>query len=630
LLRWLSGTVAALLWFSTAGAAPLVNAMKGHPSPYLAMHGGDPVAWQEWSPETVKRARREGKLLYVSVGYFSCHWCHVMQRESYSNPGIAKVLNDHFIPVKVDRELASGLDAALQGFSERTRGIAGWPLNAFVTPEGYPLIVVLYAPPDEFVEIVRSLAGRWQRESARLRNLAEAGAAPPVRAAAPLPLSGVRLEPLPGKLADQALEHADTLRGGLEGVSKFPSTPLLSALLTVHEHRRIEPLGEFLALTLRQMARLGLRDHVNGGFFRYTVDPDWQQPHFEKMLYDNAQLARLYLRAGAVLGIPEFSSIAFETIDFMLAALWDDREGAFAASLSAVDEQGREGAGYLWDRVWLKEHLSGTDFDLVARAWGLNRAPDFDLGHLPMERTPLTAEERGRLKTIYGRLRELRPAHMPRDSKLLAGMNGLALTALSEAGRGRSEYLASAQKLYRFLTRRVILDGALRKGQAQGVSLGQAELEDYAYVIEGLSAYTQASGGVSREQCLPRQAGGATGRESPPAADSGRPHACNGQTGGRHEAQDWARRLARVAWRDFYRDRLWLRDARPLLAGQSGEVMLSDGSLPSPSAILIRFSQHSGDPALSALARDSLARALQIVERDPLDYPGAVMALAGY
>jgi uncharacterized protein YyaL (SSP411 family) len=181
---------------------------------------------------------------------------------------------------------------------------------------------------------------------------------------------------------------------------------------------------------------------------------------------------------------------------------------------------------------------------------------------------------------------------MPRDGKLLAGMNGLALTALSEAAGSRPEYLVPAQKVYRFLTRRVATDAGLRKGLANATSLGPAELEDYAYVIEGLNEYGQASG--------------------------------------RREAQDWARRLARAAWRDFHREGLWLREVRPLLAGQSGEIMLSDGALPSPSATLIRFSRRSGDPVLNKRAQESLSRALEIVERDPLGYPGSVTALAGY
>jgi len=154
-----------------AGAAALRNQLAGHPSPYLALHGHDPVAWQEWNAETVARARRENKLLFVSVGYFACHWCHVMQRESYKDPQIARLLNRDFIPVKVDRELNTGLDDALQVFAARLRGAAGWPLNAFVTPEGYPAYAVLYAPPDAFRSLLAQLAARWQADPGGIRRL---------------------------------------------------------------------------------------------------------------------------------------------------------------------------------------------------------------------------------------------------------------------------------------------------------------------------------------------------------------------------------------------------------------------------------------------------------------------------
>ncbi|MBW8329867.1 MAG: thioredoxin domain-containing protein, partial [Thiobacillus sp.] len=169
----------SLLLPGAAGAASSANQLGGHPSPYLALHGGDPVAWQEWNADTVARARRENKLLFVSVGYFACHWCHVMQRESYKNAQIAAQLNRDFIPVKVDRELNSGLDDALQHFSARLNGVSGWPLNAFVTPEGFPAFVVLYAAPDDFRKLLDHLAGRWTADPSGIR--------PPASPAAPAP-----------------------------------------------------------------------------------------------------------------------------------------------------------------------------------------------------------------------------------------------------------------------------------------------------------------------------------------------------------------------------------------------------------------------------------------------------------
>ena len=180
-----------LLPVATAAADP-VNRLAGHPSPYLALHGDDPVAWQEWNADALARARRENKLLFVSVGYFACHWCHVMQRESYRNPQIAALLNRDFIPVKVDRELNNGLDEALQDFSTRLSGVAGWPLNAFVTPEGYPAFVVLYAPPDDFSKLLSQLSARWASDSTGIRRLARQAAPPPALAPVGAPLTAAR------------------------------------------------------------------------------------------------------------------------------------------------------------------------------------------------------------------------------------------------------------------------------------------------------------------------------------------------------------------------------------------------------------------------------------------------------
>jgi uncharacterized protein len=344
--------------FATLQAAvpAAANKLAGHPSPYLALHGSDPVAWQEWNADSVARARRENKLLFVSVGYFACHWCHVMQRESYKNPAIAAQLNRDFIPVKVDRELHSGLDDALQTFSAQLNGISGWPLNAFVTPEGFPVYVILYAPPDEFGRLLTQLSGRWQSDKQGIRQLARQ-AAP---REAPKPASVTLTSALAGRAWQQFLagvwQEADSLRGGFGEVSKFPMAPQLAALLLQQAQQPEPKLAEFLLLSFDQMAARGLRDHVGGGFFRYTVDPGWETPHFEKMLYDNAHLARLYLDAAQVLRQPRYRQIARETLDFMRGVLQDPAGGLYA-STSAVDEAGREGAYYLWEPAELKQLL---------------------------------------------------------------------------------------------------------------------------------------------------------------------------------------------------------------------------------------------------------------------------------
>lgn len=219
---------------SALPVSALENQLAHHPSPYLALHGHDPVAWQEWNAATVQRARKEGKLLFVSIGYFSCHWCHVMQRESYKNVEIAKLLNTYFIPVKVDREINGALDTELQAFAEATRGQTGWPLNIFITPEGYPLTALLYASPQDFLQYLTRLSARWQQESPALAQAAKA-------AAPEIPTEQVQEAKFAPQIAliyqqrlvNEALSQADLFRGGFGTANKFPQSPQMAALLEI-------------------------------------------------------------------------------------------------------------------------------------------------------------------------------------------------------------------------------------------------------------------------------------------------------------------------------------------------------------------------------------------------------------
>ncbi len=307
-------------WQAPGVAAQLVNQLKNSPSPYLAIHWDDPVAWQEWSPATLELARKENKLLFVSIGYFSCHWCHVMQAESYRNAEIAAVINQGYIPVKVDRELEVALDAKMIAYARSTLGSAGWPLNVFITPEGYPLYATLYEKPDRFSDILTALSNEWKKDSAGLKAIAQkAGAVErTIKKIQPTAALAVNYR---NQLVQETLAQADLLSGGIDTPRKFPLSPQLAALLEIEERHHDPKLAEWLRLTLDQMIHGGLRDHLAGGFFRYTIDPDWRTPHFEKMLYDNAQLAMIYLRAARIFKNPAYREIAIETLDFMLSEM---------------------------------------------------------------------------------------------------------------------------------------------------------------------------------------------------------------------------------------------------------------------------------------------------------------------
>ena len=586
ILRTLS--VLSLLCFGLAAhAAPaLTNQLKHHPSPYLAMHAADPVAWQDWGPAAVERARREGKLLFVSVGYFSCHWCHVMQRESYRNPDIAAFLNRHFVPVKVDRELEAALDARLIEFAERTRGQGGWPLNVFVTPEGYPMYAALYLPPAEFKSVLERLQGLWAKDHAGLERLARDEAK---RAAAP-----AEAPVATGNFVEQALAQADLIHGGFGDQSKFPSAPQLEALL-VHVAARPEPrLKEFLKLTFDHMADLGLYDHVGGGFFRYTVDPSWKAPHFEKMLYDNALLARVYLHAAKALREPRYQQIARATLDFMARDLRAP-DGALIASLSAIDDKGVEGGYYLWSTDELTALLSEPETKMLRLAFGMQDAAPFEAGYLPLRSIPVaevaerlgmdTATAESVLSRALEKLHRARVKRaLPRDTKLLAGWNGLALAAFAEAARvtGETKYRDVAAGIRGYLMRALWDGKILKRAVDKGRAVGAVALEDYAYVTQGLLAWARLTGST---------------------AD-----------------YTQATSIARVAWQKFYTARGWRPDERSLIQAGDAESALADGPLPSPSAVLVEatlaLAEKTGDATLAQQARTARDRARTAVQRD--------------
>ncbi len=586
ILRALSAL--SLLCFGLAAhAAPaLTNQLKHHPSPYLAMHAADPVAWQDWGPAAVERARREGKPLFISVGYFSCHWCHVMQRESYRNPDIAAFLNRHFVPVKVDRELEAALDARLIEFAERTRGQGGWPLNVFVTPEGYPMYAALYLPPAEFKSVLERLQGLWSKDRAGLERLARDEAK---RAAVPAEAPVVT-----GSFVEQALTQADFIHGGFGDQSKFPSAPQLEALLARAAAKPEPRLQELLKLTFDHMADLGLYDHVGGGFFRYTVDPSWKTPHFEKMLYDNALLARAYLHAAKVLRTPRYEQVARATLDFMARELHAP-DGALIASLSAVDDKDVEGGYYLWNADELTALLSEQETKVLRLAFGMQDAAPFEAGYLPLRSLPMvevakrlgmdTTAVESVLSQALEKLHRARGKRaLPRDTKLLAGWNGLALAAFAEAARvtGEAKYRDVAAGIHGYLMRALWDGKTLKRAVDKGRAVGAVALEDYAYVTQGLlewarltdstADYTQATG------------------------------------------------VARVAWQRFYDTRGWRLDERSLIQTAGAEPALADGPLPSPSAVLIEatlvLAEKTGDMTLARQARTARDLARTAVQRD--------------
>jgi len=596
-------TVVLCLILPMGAQAALTNELRDHPSPYLALHGGDPVQWQSWSRQVLEQARAEDKLIFISSGYFACHWCHVMQQESYRDPEVAALLNRHFIPVKVDRELQPALDAHLIDFVQRTRGQAGWPLNVFLTPEGYPVFGMTYAPKASFLQLLGRLEKIWaaQREelrvTARQASLAVEGSEKQ-RLEPATPLDRPTLE---SALFAMAINLGDDMEGGFGHQSRFPMSPQWTVLLERVSPTPGNPLRDLIELTLNQMANQGMRDHIGGGFFRYTVDPGWQLPHFEKMLYNQALLSRLYLRAAAILNRPDYLEVARDTLDFTLRVL-KGSGGGFIASLSAVDPENREGGGYLWDTRQLEQVLDGDELAFARKRWRLAGTPVSQGAYLPVnersaEQVARDAgwdpgyaedlEQRVRQKLLAART----PRNHPRDEKQLAAWNGLMLSALVDGARvlKQARYLEAASDLRDYLVDHLWDGNRLVRARGPKGPLGRAALEDYVYVAAGLYDWAVFSG--SRAD---RQLAGV---------------------------------LARQAWARFHDGQGWRHSDDALLPGIAHEAVISDGPLPSPAALLIRLSLQLDDPRLKAMALRALEDGHKILLEQPIWYATRVQLL---
>ena len=589
-------------------ADSLKNTLQRHASPYLAMHGDDPVAWQEWNKAAIDRAKKEDKLIYVSSGYFSCHWCHVMQRESYKNAAVAKILNNNFIPVKVDREINSALDSRLIEFVERTQGHAGWPLNVFITPDGYPLVGMTYVPTSNFIEILNNLKIKWQQEKAVLETIAKSATeeltAPAIK----------RSDLIPAGLASKyvnlflssANEISDDMSGGFGQQNKFPSFPQLSALLAFYEVKPDKELKRFLLLTLNKMASQGLNDQLSGGFFRYSVDPNWQIPHFEKMLYDNALLASLYLDAARIFNSEKFSQVAKSTLDFMLD-VFRSPKGAYIASLSAVDNNDVEGGYYLWQLEDVKKILSKNEMKLIELMWQLEGPDDLEGGHHLVE--VMSVNEAAEMLKMSAadakkyfiaakkkmlKVREKR--RVPRDDKLLAGWNGLTLSAYAKAAKqfNNKAYAKAAQEIKQYIYKNLWKNKTLYRAVKNKKVLGQGGLEDYAYVAQGVSDWLEYKNTVTDKA--------------------------------------WLDELISQSWKRFYGDKGWLLAENMLLKYGQGEEILLDGVLPSASAMLIAVSlrHEKKDQALIARSLESLNVEQADIEVRAFWYASQILTLFHY
>lgn len=594
--------LAVTILFTAPLHAILENQLKRHPSPYLAMHGDDPVHWQTWGMEALERARKENKMLYISSGYYACHWCHVMQLESYQNAEIAALLNTNYIPVKVDRELQPALDAHLIDFVQRTRGSAGWPLNVFLTPEGYPLLGLTYSPKDSFKELLENLLTIWAKRGSELtRTARKASDEQASMSVYTTPAESIDPAILHHRLVAMALALGDEMEGGFGQQSRFPMAPQWLMLLDRLEQVPDEKLRNLIQLTLDQMANQGLRDHLAGGFFRYTVDPGWQTPHYEKMLYSQALLSRLFLKAARVLKRDDYKTVARETLDFTLK-VFTGREGGFIASLSAVDPNNVEGGGYLWNTEALQRLLTSEEYAFAIKRWRLQGEVPEGGGFLPIDAlkpkqlSSALGQSESELKSLEQQVRtKLLKARTvrdhPKDEKQLAAWNGLMLSALVEGTRELKEkrYRMAAADLRGYLVNRLWDGKKLLRAREGGNALGSVALEDYVFIAVGLNDWAEFIGSQA-DKAL-------------------------------------AVKLAMEAWRRFYRDDGWQSTDDLLIPGIARKQAIPDGPLPSPAAQLIVLSFKLDEKVLHAKAKAALKLSLSKSNEQPLWYATHLSAL---
>ncbi|HKR65438.1 MAG TPA: thioredoxin domain-containing protein, partial [Thermoanaerobaculia bacterium] len=473
-----------------------MNRLHNQTSPYLLQHAHNPVDWYPWGEEAFAKARAEDKPVFLSIGYSACHWCHVMERESFENESIANVLNEHFVSIKVDREERPDIDSIYMQAVQMMTGHGGWPMSMFLTPDGRPFYAGTYFPPSDrhgmpgFPRVLEHVASVYRERRGDVEE-----ASKEVQQALS---SQLRVKPREGAAIDHhALDHAaariastyDAQYGGFGGAPKFPPSMSLDFLMQVAWRTNNAQLREIVVNTLTKMARGGMYDQIGGGFHRYSVDAYWLVPHFEKMLYDNALLARLYTRAWQWTKEPLFAQIANEILGFVAREMTSP-DGAFFSTLDA-DSEGEEGKFYVWTRAEVLEILGEDEGRVFCDAFDITEGGNWEGHNIPNVPRELSADAadviaRGKCKLYGVRSQRVWPA---RDEKKLSGWNGWMLAAFAEASLAfdKDEYREIVKRNADFLLTRIDADGRLtRHAKIAGL------LEDYSGVAWGLTLAYEA------------------------------------------------------------------------------------------------------------------------------------------
>ena len=484
------------------------NRLIDETSPYLLQHAHNPVDWYPWGEEALERARREDMPILLSVGYSACHWCHVMERESFEDAEIAALMNDNFVCIKVDREERPDIDSIYMTAVQTLTGQGGWPMTVFLTPDGKPFYGGTYFPPEDrgglpaFPRLVEALAAAYKTRRGDVTRttsqLVERMKQVSAGMAAIEPLTVDVLQSAKRAVASQF----DGRHGGVGLQPKFPQPMTYEFLLRHHDRTQDPESLEMVELTLTRMAEGGIYDQIGGGFHRYSTDTYWLVPHFEKMLYDNALLARLYLHAYQVTGDPLYRRIVEETLDYMAREMTDANGGFYSAQ--DADSEGVEGKFFVWRPEETIDLLGKTEGDLFNKYYGVTRKGNFEgrsILHVAKggaairgmsEEELLTTLRRWKKQVLSARSERVAPGL---DDKVLTSWNGLAMRAFAEAGAalGRQDYVEKANINAKFVLDSLVRDGRLLRTYRNGEAKLKGYLEDYAFLIDGLLALHEAT-----------------------------------------------------------------------------------------------------------------------------------------
>ena len=494
------------------GGEEHTNRLINETSPYLLQHAHNPVDWYPWGPEALERSRTEDKPILLSIGYSACHWCHVMEHESFENEAIAQLMNDNFVCIKVDREERPDLDSIYMNAVQMLTGHGGWPMTMFLTPELKPFYGGTYYPPEDrrgmagFPRVLAAIADSYKNRRSEILASADAITAE-LKKSDRFIASNEMLTTDVLNTAFSALSGSfDDTHGGFGGAPKFPPSMTLMFLLRHHKRTNSAEALNMVETTLQKMAGGGMYDHLGGGFARYSVDARWLVPHFEKMLYDNALLTRVYLYAYQQTKTPLYRRVVEETLEYVIRDMIDP-SGGFYSSEDA-DSEGEEGKFYVWKRAEVLSILGENDGEVFCEFFDVTETGNFEHGSSILN-TPRSLEQfasekgksvdalaatlnAGKRRLFNAREGRVRPG---RDDKTLAAWNGLMLTAFAEAANilGRDDYRAVAVRNAEFIRTHLMKDGRLLRTYKAGQAKLNGYLEDYAFVIEGLLAVYEAT-----------------------------------------------------------------------------------------------------------------------------------------